>query len=411
MEPEGPLSTISIGSSEIEVKPHAERLGPLELIAAFCFMLLIVSLPGPIAPMSISAACCGTLTVALWLRSPRSRPEAGPILWPALAWLIALAVAAAFAIDPSASVRRVTKGLFPALVVLAAFHVSNRRSGARAVSLLLLSSAIAAVYGVISFVAHGASFASRARGLTGHYMTFGGQLLLLASLALGIVLVGDKPRWRWGAAAVAAITSVALACTYTRSAWIGLAVSAAVMLAIARRRWLPFLLAGLALIYVAAPGQFRDRLHSSFEPRHPNNLERTLMWGAGWKMFREHPWTGVGLQDMHAVYPRYRSPEAKEIPGHLHSDFVQIAASMGIVGLAAFLALYASLFVAAGSGLREALAHDRLAAGLKTGVIGGLAGFLAAGAFEWNFGDEELLYLLYVLVGLAWGARHWRDDR
>jgi hypothetical protein len=27
-----------------------------------------------------------------------------------------------------------------------------------------------------------------------------------------------------------------------------------------------------------------------------------------------------------------------------------------------------------------------------------------AGVFEWNFGDEELLYPLYTLVGLAWAA-------
>ena len=31
--------------------------------------------------------------------------------------------------------------------------------------------------------------------------------------------------------------------------------------------------------------------------------------------------------------------------------------------------------------------------------------------FEWNFGDEELLYHLYTLVGLAWAARSWDAGR
>ena len=50
-----------------------------------------------------------------------------------------------------------------------------------------MSSAVAAVYGIVFFVAHGASFASRARGPVGHYMTFAGQLLLLISTAAGIL--------------------------------------------------------------------------------------------------------------------------------------------------------------------------------------------------------------------------------
>jgi hypothetical protein len=37
-------------------------------------------------------------------------------------------------------------------------------------------------------------------------------------------------------------------------------------------------------------------------------------------------------------------------------------------------------------------------------VLAALLGFLVAGVFEWNFGDEELLYPLYTLVGLAWAA-------
>lgn len=131
------------------------------------------------------------------------------------------------------------------------------------------------------------------------------------------------------------------------------------------------------------------------------------MWGAGLRMFRDHPLTGVGLQDLHALYDRYRSPLAVERAGHLHNVFVQIAAQMGVIGLAAFAWLYASLVRAAAAGLRPLLARRGVAAGLKLGVVAALAGFVVAGLFEWNFGDEELLYPLYLLVGLAWAARDW----
>jgi O-antigen ligase len=137
------------------------------------------------------------------------------------------------------------------------------------------------------------------------------------------------------------------------------------------------------------------------------NLERTYMWDAGGRMFRDHPLTGVGLEDLHPVYDRYRLPQAHERAGHLHSVPVQIAATMGIVGLIAFVALYAAMLVCAVSGLGPMLSAPGVEAGLRVGVLAALLGFLVAGLFEWNFGDEELLYLLFTLVGLAWSARRW----
>ncbi|MFM8559043.1 MAG: hypothetical protein ACKOC6_05500 [bacterium] len=40
-----------------------------------------------------------------------------------------------------------------------------------------------------------------------------------------------------------------------------------------------------------------------------------------------------------------------------------------------------------------------------------IVGMLVAGLFEWNFGDEELLYHLYALAGLAWAAAGWGSER
>lgn len=379
----------------------------LSTLSRASFVLLIMTLPWSIAPMSIAAVLCAALTVLLWIRSPGARWIRSPVDIPALIWLLALVLSALFAQDPPASLLRLGKGLLPALVPLAAFHAVNRRDGERALGSLLLSSAAASAFGTFFFVARGASFAARARGPSGHYMTFGGQLLLLVTVAAGVALLARRPRWRWSASAVGLAGAVALAATYTRSAWLGLAAALAVLLSAARPRWIPAFAVALLAVYALAPGDYRMRLHSAFDPHHPMNLERTYMWEAGWRMFQDHPWTGVGLQDLRPLYDRYRQPQAREHPGHLHSVPAQIAASMGIVGLAAFVLLYVSLFRAAGSGLLVMLRTPDLSAGLRLGVTAALTGFLVAGLFEWNFGDEELLYLLFVLVGMAWSARRW----
>ena len=370
------------------------------------FLALVAALPWSIAAMSIALGLCAALTLAAGAASRRFPWIRSPVDLPALGWLGALLLAALFAQDQAASWPRVGKGFLPALVGLAAFHARARPQGERALKVLLASASLAALWGLGVWVAHGAGFAARARGPTGHYMTFGGQLLLEVSLAAGIALCVPG-RWRLAGAASGLAGCLALAGTFTRSAWIGLLVSLAAMLGLRRARWLLGLAAVVVVVSVVAPPTYRARLASAFDPRHPMNVERVHMWQASLHMFADHPLTGVGLQDLHPLYEVYRSREAREPAGHLHGVLVQIAATMGAVGLAAFFLLYAGLFRAAGVWLGARPRSDGLPAGVRLGVTGALAGFLAAGLFEWNFGDEELVDLLYVLVGLAWASRGW----
>lgn len=386
--------------------PPERQAGHFERFAYLCFVLLIAALPWSIAAMSIGVVLAAAATLAL--RTRVAAPiDPTPVAWPALGWLLALGLSATFALDPAGSLPGLKKALLPALVVLAAFHTVNPDRGAKALAILLLSSACAAAFGVVSFLSGGGGLAGRARGPVGHYMTFGGQLLLLVSVALGVLLRARGARWRALAGTAALLGGMALACTYTRSAWLGMAVSSVVIVAAGYRRLVPLLAVVLAAAIVLAPAGLRERLWSSFDPQHPHNIERTHMWRAGAQMFLDRPLTGVGLQDLKPIAPRYLPPAARETPGHLHSVPMQIAATMGVVGLAAFALLYGSMVHAATRGLGAQLAAGGLGGGVRLGVAGALAGFLVAGLFEWNFGDEELLDLLYVLVGIAWAARRW----
>jgi O-antigen ligase len=381
----------------------------LERAAAAAFLLLVAALPWSIAPMSIGVVLCGALTLAAWIREPGGLHRfASPVTLPALGWLAALSIATLTAVDPTGSAPRITKALLFALVPVAAYHTREPRCARRAVAILLVSAVAATLFALGKFVVLGPYFPNRVRGAVGHGLTYGGQAMLLASLAFALAVRVRARGFRAAALGLLALLLPALVFSFTRSAWLGFLLAAALVLATWRARWVAAL--ALAAVAVAAllPGVYRERVLSIADPQSPWNVERVHMWRAGARMFLDHPVTGVGIQDLHPLYMKYKDPDAKERVGHLHSVWVQVAATMGVVGLLALAWLFVGLGRSAAGGLRPFLRApprgDGFDLALRLGVATGLAGFILAGFFEWNLGDEELVDLLAVLVGIAYAA-------
>ena len=263
--------------------------------------------------MSIGLGLCAAMTAIVWWAARWNWRRNTPLLWPMVGWLAALALAAGFAQDRAGSLPRIGKGFLPLLVWVAAWYGRRPRTGRIALATLLGSATLAASFGIALWLLRGLfSSSDRARGAVGHYMTFGGQLLLWLPVACAVALLAHSQRIRLAALATAVIGFVALAATFTRSAWIGVAVALITVFGVARPRWLPAFLVAAGLLVAFAPAPYRDRLWSAFDPSHPNNLERRYMWEAGGRMFRDHPITGVGLMDLHPIYERYKDPAARE---------------------------------------------------------------------------------------------------
>jgi O-antigen ligase len=378
--------------------------------SALAFLALALALPWTVAPMSIALVLCAALTVLRWQVPGGAGWVRTPVDLPALAWIAALAIASLFAVDPHASWPRVMKGLILLLVPVSAYQARDENLARRAIALLLVSAAAAALFALTKFALQGPHFPNRVNGAVGHPLTYGGQALLLGTLATALAIRCDG-KWRAGALLALAAILPALAGTYTRSAWIGYVAALVVVLAFTRARWIAALAAGLAALALVLPGAYRARAFSIFDPQNPWNRERVHMWEAGIRMLRDHPWTGVGLQDLHTLYERYKSPGAVEPAGHLHSVYVQVAATMGLVGLVALVILVAGLLRAASRAFRDYRrspgSSARFGAAISLGVTAALVGFLVSGLMEWNLGDEELIDLLYALVGIAFAAAAW----
>jgi len=96
------------------------------------------------------------------------------------------------------------------------------------------------------------------------------------------------------------------------------------------------------------------------------------------------------------VYPQYRVAQAvKEINPHLHNVPMQIAAERGLPALALWVAFLGVLCRDLFRRLRTV--RPRTVAAAATAAI---AGMLAAGLFEYNFGDSEFLMMFLLLITL-----------
>jgi len=173
-------------------------------------------------------------------------------------------------------------------------------------------------------------------------------------------------------------------------------------------RWLTALAGGLLVLALGLPGAYRERAFSIFDPGTRGTGSGSICGRPerGWCATTPGPASGYKICTRST---RRQIPRAIEPAGHLHSVYVQVAATMGVIGLAALVFLVAGLMRAASRGFATPAGPERAgASGRRCRSVSrprSLA-FLSP-AMEWNFGDEELLDLLYVSWAVAFAAAAW----
>jgi len=199
----------------------------------------------------------------------------------------------------------------------------------------------------------------------GGFMSIG--LLLAAGLAIFAAEQALRERTLaavgrlTGPVGLCALLGAALVMSWSRGAWLGAAAGGlAILLAWPRRWWVGVgLVAGgaavglLALQMGALPASVADRLMGFTELTQTFDVrgvditsanyavtERLAHWQAAQEMARFHPWVGIGFGNYAAVYPDYALMNWPEPLGHAHNYYLNLLAEIGVIGLAAYLALW-----------------------------------------------------------------------
>jgi len=375
------------------------------VLGAFCFFSTF-SIAGTQTALTLAVLIWVILVLLGKIVPPRRTAVDLPI-----AFFIAAALAAALLSGHRiASLVNLKNLLLIVIVYLFGWILDSRREARACFTVLAISGAASSLYGIVVFLtARGEGALGRTPGPFSTAMTFGGVLLVLCSLFLAVGIgEGLSRRVRFAVLGSAVLVAVALFFSFTRSSWLGMLASSITVVSLLRRRWLIVLAVFIIVGVLLLPPSYRARITSIWDPRYRTNVQRLEMLRGGWEIIKDHPWFGVGTMDLADTYRRYMPPGAVHVHGHLHNIFLQVAATMGIIGLAAFCYLFYAFFKLLIGNLRRPL--DQPERAFVVGSIGASVGFIVNGLFEWNFGDAEVVMLLYLVVGanLAFAMRGGR---
>lgn len=363
-----------------------------------------------VAALQVSIAAAGILlavTILCWLgcvATHQERVEVPRMFWPLAAYAGVTVLSAIFSADPALSLTD-CKQLFLFLIVPIVYRVARGDRALTLTTVIITVGALSAVAGIVQYgILHYDNLGRRPQGALSHYMTYSGTLMLVAGAAAARLIHRQEDRI-WAALVMPAVL-VALALTFTRSAWVGACAALAVLMVIKDRRLLAVLPVAAALFIALAPARITDRVYSMFDLNDPTNRDRVAMLQAGAQMVADHPLTGLGPNMVRESYARYRVPTAVEpLNVHLHNVPMHIAAERGLPALALFGWFIVTVTVDMLRRLRSSPHPSLPAAGLAAVVA-----MLAAGLFEYNFGDSEFLMLFLVLVTLPYAVERPADS-
>jgi O-antigen ligase len=364
-----------------------------------------------VLPLEAAVGGCA-LGYSLGFVIRRQRPELAPVDWAFVAFVAAVA---ASTLGPADNSQRARDVLFWGALALV-FHAIRRnlRTEADFRRLLVALAAVTlgeSAYAIFEYLSRLSESFSRLGGAIvypqpegtllhpnslGAFLVFSG--LLLVALGLG------ESGWRRRLAILASGAAVlATAVTFSRGAWISLAVGAFAFLLDKRaRKKLLFVGSGVVAVAFAVGflglGPLGARI-SSLASLDSNGLYgfRLELAHRAVDVIGRHPLTGVGVFDEYGVYAS-RPVEAT----HPHDLFLGLAVFYGGLAAIAFLIVFACAVDAAWRAARRSVRPELRTRG--AGLLAALGAVLVNGFFEYPFWNHSLTVLVVLVLAIAVAA-------
>lgn len=241
-------------------------------------------------------------------------------------------------------------------------------------------------------------------GLFDHHLTFGGYYMLVFLLAfVFLISAGGSGLLRISSFVASVVLGFSLVFSYARSAWLGAVAGGLSYGLLKGGRFILFLVLGLIvlclLIYFVEPTSWERIKEIDLSKDQPGST-RIRLWQTSINMIRDKPIWGIGLGNFSRIFDRYKVEGTYDTTCHPHNDFLNVAVNSGILGLLAYLSIWAVfLYSTVKSVLKKPPRGFRYAA--RMGGIIAVVAFLVAGLFQCYYTDAEVNMLVMFILGLT----------
>jgi O-antigen ligase len=381
----------------------------------------------------------GLLALAWLARGVRLhgiRIRGGAVVVAILAICALMLFSVGYAIQVGPAVKESVKWIELLIILVVVLDLArDERTVSWLLAALFIAGAAEASYGVLQFATGGGpaqfevSGALRAFGHFEQPNPFAGYLSMILPLSVMIVLSRHVAAgFRILALASSGLLVLGIGLSQSRGAWLGVALATIVLFSLwshGRRLLLVPVMAttivvGLAAIGGLLPASIADRLAQTIQyfgvfdvravqltPENWAVVERMAHWQAGWSMFLDHEWLGVGAGNYAAAYPLYYVATWLDALGHAHNYYLNILAELGVVGLALFLLLLVLVFWRLGGALiGSAACGNAFWRATLAGVVGALVVFCIHNLF-----DNLFVHSVNVQLGFIMGVGIVAADR
>jgi len=136
-----------------------------------------------------------------------------------------------------------------------------------------------------------------------------------------------------------AVCCVALGMTYSRSGWLGFALTAVLFLAFENWKLIPVMVVVALCCLPLLPRSIFRRILTIGNTKDSSLFYRFAIYLASGRLMKDHWIKGVGLGSdvLRETFRNYPPMFDGDYPLHTHNNYLQVWAEMGIVGLAAFV--------------------------------------------------------------------------
>lgn len=385
-------------------------------IAAFTVLTFPEHLPGALGAGATVAKPLGAILAFVWIATVVAHPRSNSLLsrdlpvafWVIVAFVVLAATSALWAPDQAQLRYQLGRLVQAAVFLLVVYTAASTRKGFRTIIwAFLVGSVVTAAYSI----ATGSYDSGRLSGIFDP--NYFAAELIPAILVSFFIFISHSGRTRAVAGSVLVFDIVAFSLTQSRGGIAGLAVGLVAAVAFAGRAR-PRAIAGVLVVLAAGMGYY-----FAFAPYHVQSTFSSSLAGASsgradeWRialrMFENHPVDGVGLGNFIAVEPSYSTQTVNlnfvnlvvTRPLVAHNSYLEVAAELGLGGLALFVSI---LGIVTHRARRVLSSLGALLDGTEfyaRGLVAGAIGMFAAYFFLSGQYEKQLWLVLGLLASVS----------